>query len=80
MDSSPAKALPDTLTSGQKKEMTAIATGWLANRHPEDDNVPMEDATNEDPVPPSLVHYNMTVGEARTHYMDMLREEWEEQF
>lgn len=58
--------------------MAAIAVGW----QPEDDNVPMEDAVDDEPAPPSSsspppspLHCTMTIGEARAYYMDMVREE-----
>ena len=73
--------------------MAAIAGGWLAGKQPEDDDVPMEDTAADEPAPPSSsvppshssappspVHCTLTIGEARAHYMDMVREEREEQF
>ncbi|KAE8778661.1 hypothetical protein D1007_48424 [Hordeum vulgare] len=95
MDSSPAKTLWDGLMPQQKKEMAAVAARWRADRHPEDVDVPVEDVVDDDPtlptssssvatpsfsaVPPSPVHYTMTIGKVHARYMDMVREDrfWE---
>ena len=91
MDPSMSKALWDGLTSEQKKAMAAIAADWQAGRQPED--MQMEEASDDKPsppssssaapsssAPPSPVHRTLTIDEARAHYMDMVREEREEQF
>jgi hypothetical protein len=58
-----------------------LSDGWLAGRQPEDDNVPMEDAADDERAPPSSsvpplpVHCTITIDEARAHYMDMVQEE-----
>ena len=68
------------------KEMAAIAADRLAGRHPEDDDVPMENMVLDDPaptpssVPSSLAHCTMTIDEARAQYMDRVRQMREEQF
>ena len=72
----------DRLSLEQKKEMAAIAAG----RQAEADDGPMDDAVEDEPgpssspAPPSAVHCTMTIGEARAHYMDMVREEPEDMF
>ena len=66
--------------------MAAIAAGWLDGRHPEDDDVPMENMVVDAPTPTlsstpsSPVHCTMTIGEARAQYMDTVRQMREEQF
>ena len=66
--------------------MAAIAANWLAGRQPEDDDVPMENMVVDDPaptpspVPSSLVHCTVTIGEARAQYIDTVRQKREEQF
>ena len=66
--------------------MAAIAADWLVGRHPEDDDVPMENMVVDDPAPTpssapsSLMHYTMTIGEARAQYMDSVRQMRQEQF
>ncbi|KAE8771653.1 Sulfotransferase [Hordeum vulgare] len=65
-----------------RKEMAAIAV----RRESEADDVLMEDAIDDEPVPPSsssaprsLAYCTMTINEARAHYMDMMRDEREVQ-
>lgn len=74
--------------------MAAIAVGWLAGRKPVDDDVPKEDAASDDQVPPSSsiapptsstasfspVPCTMSIGEAHSHYVDMVRDERQEKF
>ena len=68
------------------KEMAAIAADWLAGRQPEDDDVPMQNMVVDDSAPTpssapsSPVHRTMTIGEARSQYMDTVRQKREEQF
>ncbi len=68
------------------KEMACIATDWLADRQPGDDEVPMENMVVDDPAPTpssapsSPVHCTMTIGEAHAQYMDRVRQMPEEQF
>ena len=68
------------------KEMAAIVADRLADRQPEDDDVPMENMVVDDPTPTpssapsSPVHCTMTIGEARAQYMDRVRQMREEQF
>ena len=69
MASSRSSALRDGRTTDQK-EMAALAADRLADRQPEDDDVPMENVVVDDPAPipssvPSLpVHCTMTIGKA----------------
>src|SRR3989337_3993047 len=85
MASSRSSALWDGRMTDQK-EMAAIAADWLADRQPEDDDVPMENVVVNDPAPTpssapsSPVHGTMTIGEAYAQYMDMVRQKREEQF
>ena len=85
MDPSAVKDLRDGPTSEKKKAMAAIVADWQADRQPED--VQMEDASDDEPAPPSSfsvapsssappspVYCTMTIGEACTHHMDMVRE------
>ena len=61
------------------KEMVAIAADRLAGRQPEDDDVQMENMVVDNPAPTpssapsSPVHCTMTIGKARTQYMDRVR-------
>ena len=58
----------------QNKEMAAIAAGWQVGRQP-------EDAANDNELaPPSSSAPPSSCRKARAHYMNMMREEWEEQF
>ncbi|KAE8811798.1 u-box domain-containing protein 33 [Hordeum vulgare] len=68
----------DGLPSDEKKEMIAIAAGGLAGRQPKDDEFSMKDVVDDEPMPtssPRVVHCIITIGEARAHYMDIVREE-----
>src|SRR4051812_25500332 len=84
MASSRSSVLRDGRTTDHK-EMAAIAANWLADRQPEDDDVPMENMVVDDPAPtpsstPSLpVHCTMTIGEAHAQYMDTVRQKREGQ-
>ena len=68
------------------KEMAAIASDWLADRQPKDDDVPMENMVVDNLVPtPSSaqslpVHCTMTISEARAQYMDTVGKKRQEQF
>ena len=83
MASSRSSALWDWRMTGHK-EMATIAADRLAGRQPEDDDVPMENMVVDDPAPPpssaptSLVHCTMNIGEARTQYMDTVRQKCQE--
>src|SRR3954462_11837602 len=85
MASSRSSVLRDGRTTDHK-EMAAIAANWLADRQPEDDDVPMENMVVDDPAPTpsstpsSSVHCTMTIGEARAQYMDSVRQMRQEQF
>ena len=85
MASSRSSALREGWTTDHK-EMAAIVADRLADRQPEDDDVPMENMVVDDPVPTpssapsSSVHCTMTIGEARAQYMDRVRQMREEQF
>ena len=78
MASSRSSALRDGRTTNHK-EMAAILADWLAGRQPEDDDISMENMVVDDPastpssVPSSPVHCTMTIGEARSQYMDTVR-------
>ena len=66
--------------------MATIVADYLASRHSEDDDVPMENMLVDDlaPTPSSAssspVHCTMTIGEARAQYMDSVRQMRQEQF
>ena len=83
MASSCSSALRDGRTTDHK-EMAAIGADRLADRQPEDDDVPMENMVVDDPAPTpapsSPVHCTMTICEARAQYMDRVRQIREEQF
>ena len=79
MASSHSSALRDGRTTDHK-EMAAIAADRLADRQPEDDDVPMENIVVDDPTPTpsctpsSPVHCTMIFGEAHAQYMDTVRQ------
>ena len=54
MASSRSSALRDGRIADHK-EMAAIAADWLADRQPEDDDVPMENMVVDDPAPTPLL-------------------------
>ena len=68
------------------KEIEAIAADRLADRQPEDDDVPMENMVVDDPTPtPSFapsspMHCTMNIGEASAQYMDRVKQMRQEQF
>ena len=77
MASSRSKALWDTLSLEQKKEIGAIAAGWQVGQQTTTGDTPMEDETAP---PSSSVHADLTIDESGAHYTDMLREEEEAKF
>lgn len=81
MASSGSKALWDSLSSEQKKEIAAIAASWQASRRTSSseasaEDKPMAEAVDDEPEPPSLpAHAGITMGKARAHYTEMVLEE-----
>ena len=84
-----ASSRSSTLRGGRTtdhKEIAAIAVDRLADKQPEDNDVPMENMVVDDPAPTpssapsSPVHCTMTIGEAHAQYMDSVRQKREEQF
>ncbi|KAE8817789.1 hypothetical protein D1007_04559 [Hordeum vulgare] len=77
MSSSRSKALSDNLLSEQKRDLEAIAVGWQAGA----DDIPVENAVEDETTPPSLLmHAGLPIGEDHAHYMDIMREEQDDNF